>query len=85
MEAYTHRCNGTCGERLDQQQKTIKEKNARIDELEKKGKAWNEFVEYFDSVVTEEGYVYDTDENIVVNIQNIRMNYHFEEKWGDKS
>ncbi|WP_271401463.1 hypothetical protein [Salinicoccus roseus] len=55
LNTYTHHCNGTCGERLDQQQKTIKAKNLhisrqsvaldkasrRIAELEKKEKAWD--------------------------------------------
>lgn len=59
LNTYTHHCNGTCGERLDQQQKTIKAKNLyisnqsvaldkasrRIAELEKKEEAFDRFLD----------------------------------------
>lgn len=55
-----------------------KARQSDITLIAQKSQAWDEFAEYFDNVVSEEGYVRDTDENIVVNIQNIRMNYQFE-------
>ena len=59
----------------------IRNEAAEYNELKqalRKAEAWDEFVEYFDSVVSEEGYVSATDENIVINIQNIRMKHQFE-------